>query len=134
MGTWKSDQRRTLRTSGAYCRLPSGARKRRFAAIFGKLILRYTPKFCYQTLDGETNKERYDVVAEDDESLVLRYHSDQFIKTLDPVIRGELGPFFTPKLHHLHFDCIQGQEFYWIGLGGLCEWFKKQGPTKRARQ
>lgn len=86
LGTWQSDRQRTLRTSNTNRQLPAGARKRRYVAIFGELVLRFTPKFCYQTFDDKTHKERYDVVAEDDDSIALRCYSDQFVKALGPLV------------------------------------------------
>ena len=104
-------------------------------------MLRFTPKFCYQTSDDKTHKDRYDVVAEDDDSITLRCCSDQFVKTLDPLVLEGLEyalfdpeSLFAPKLLRFHFERFRGQDFFWIDYGGLCEWFKKQRPTSRWRR
>ena len=75
IGTWRSAKRRTLQSCHRYhCLL--GAKKRRFGGLFGKLELRYTPKYVHHRLRGFEYRGRYDVVAEDAESIVIRIHSD----------------------------------------------------------
>lgn len=133
IGVWVSHKRRTLRTYKAYDGFPP-TKKRRVSALFGKLELRYTREFCYVTLNGETTRDRYDVVAEDIDSIVLRTYSDEFRKKVDPVLLDLMEDFFAPKLQHLHFESERGHDYYWIGVRVLVEWFKKKHPTKRVSE
>lgn len=125
MGSWKSDKRRTLEYCHKYHVLPR-ARKRRFGALFGKLELRYTRNYVYHNLRGFRYKARYDVVSEDSEGIVIRIHRDELRKKFDPVIAADLEVFFTPKLELIRFRRRRGRQYYWIGLGTFCEWFRKQ--------
>jgi hypothetical protein len=133
LGTWKSDKRKTLKTYKPYDSFPL-SKRRRVAAIFGKLELRFTPKFCFVTIGGETTRDRYDVIGEDADSIVLRTYSDEFKKRVDPVILEGLEDFFAPRLQHLHFETERGQDYYWIGIRVLVEWFKKKHPTSRVSE
>jgi hypothetical protein len=130
-GTWRSDKRKTLNTYKAYDSFPP-AKKRRVAAIFGKLEVRYTRKYCYVTLNGETTRDRYDVIAEDADSIVIRSYSDEFRKKVDPILLDLMEDFFAPTLQHLHFESERGHDYYWIGIRVLVEWFKKRHPAKRS--
>ena len=131
LGTWRSDQRRTLKTCHHYHGLV-GAKKRKFAALFGKLELRYTRRFVYHTLRDFKYRERYDVVAEDETSIVIRVHSDGIKKKLDKVLLADLEEFPQSKLHQIHFVLRRGHQFYWIGQGRFCEWFRKLEGMSRA--
>lgn len=133
LGTWKSVKQRTLRTYGPYQNF-SGAKQRRIGAIFGKLELRYTRTFCFVTLNGITTRERYDVVAEDADSIVVRTYSDQMKKLVDPIILRGIEELFAPRLQHLHLESIRGRDYYWVGIRVLVEWFVRQRPTKRSTE
>ena len=124
IGTWKSDKKRTLETYKAYSHFPL-AKKRQFGSIFGKLELKDTAKFCYVTLDGQTTRDRYDVIAEDEDSIVLRTYSDEFKKKVNPEILEDIEELFNPKLQHLHFETYRNKTYYWIGIRVLIEWFQK---------
>ena len=124
LGTWRSDKKRTLATWRAFADF-SPPKKRKVGALFGKVELRYTAKFCFVTLNGETTRNRYDLVAEDTDSVVIRMHNDGYLRSMDPVMREEMEPFMQSSLWHLHVECIRGQQFYWIGLRVMCEWFRK---------
>lgn len=124
LGTWRSDKKRTLSTWRAYAEF-SLSKKRKVGAIFGKVEVRYTPSFYFMKLNGHVVRDRYDVVAEDRDSIVLRLHSDAFKKTVDPFIRDLMEECLEPKLWHLQFDEQRRQDFYWIGLRVMCEWFRK---------
>lgn len=122
LGTWRSDRAQTLRLLHPYHELPT-AKKRKVASIFGKLTLRYTPRYIYATLDGTTTRERYSVVAEDRWSIVLKVHHDQERKRLE----GILGPAwdFSPTLAHVTIDMIGRTPCYWVKAGRIQECFRK---------
>lgn len=125
LGTWRSDRRRTLQNCHRYHRL-QGEKKRRFAALFGQLELRYTSRYVHHQLRDFKYRERYDVVTEDAESIVIRVHTEGIKKQIDNVLLESMEDFFTPKLHQIHFSRHRGRQYYWIGLGAFCEWFQKQ--------
>ncbi len=124
IGTWKSDKRLTLQFCHRYhCLI--GARKRRFGALFGKLEIRYTQKFVYSKLGDLEHRDPYDVVAEDSESIVIR----KFPVGLKAEIQKVAGPifdeFFEPGLQRICFRTRRSREYYWVGCGQYCEWFRK---------
>lgn len=124
IGTWRSDRRLTLQNCHRYHQL-TGARKREFGSLFGRLLLRYSSGRLYVSLGPQNWTARYDVVAEDAESLVLRIHSDDLWKRADPLVAGILKQLAEPRLQHLHFHTRDGHPYYWIGCGAFCEWFKR---------
>ena len=74
------------------------------------------------------------MVAEDEDSLVIRETKQNYLGGLDPVTREIFEPvleqFHNSQLRHLHFETIRGQDYYWLdlstGLGTLfAEWFKR---------
>jgi hypothetical protein len=109
LGTWKSDRRRTFRFFKPK-RGCSPQSLRKFKAIFGKLVIRYTRRKYYTELDGYRDSGAYEIVAADSESVVIRFWS-----------RGVFSE--GARLQHIHFE----GDFYWIavGGGGLCEFFRK---------
>jgi len=127
IGTWKSHKRKTLATYKAYDSLPR-ARKRAFGVIFGRLELRYTQKFYYLTLNGQTTRDHYDVIGEDADSIVLMTYSDELRKKVDPIVLEVCDDLFEPRIQHLHFETERQQDYYWIGVRVLVEWFKKKHP------
>ncbi len=126
LGTWVSDKRRTLNTYKAYHDYSLG-KKRKVGSIFGKVQVRYTTKYCYVTLNGDTVRDPYDVIAEDGASIVIRTYNHQLKKLADPLLLDLMEDFFEPTIHHLHLESENGQDYYWIGIRVLVEWFKKVG-------
>jgi hypothetical protein len=126
LGVWRSDKRKTLQTLHRYHCLPE-AKKRKLGALFGKLQLRYTGKYLYCKLGDFEYKERYDVVAEDEESIVVRIYSDGIKNRIDDYSVKCVPELFTPRLQQIHFRRHRGRRYYWIGLGKYCEWFQRQG-------
>ena len=126
IGTWKSDRRLTLSNLHRY-HLLTGARKRRLGSSFGRLVLRYTRRRLYIDL-GETKwTAKYDILAEDSSSIVLRIHSEDLWKRADPLVADILKEMMAaPRLEHIQFRTRRGGEYYWIGCGFYCEWFKRQ--------
>src|SRR5258708_36850462 len=114
IGTWKSDKRRTLQTWHHY-HCMRGAKKRFLGGLFGILEVRYTREFVHHRLEDSEYRERYEVVAEDVESMVIRVHSDELKKHTDPILTEGLEDFFKPKLQQINFSCRQSDQYYWIG-------------------
>ena len=132
IGLWQSDRRRTLEDWHPYYAL-TGARKRRLEALFGHLKLRYTRTFVYHSLPGFRHRARYEVVAEDVDRIVIRVHSEELKRRLQRVVVG--GPVVEqccePKLELITFTRHRGREYYWVGEGMYCEWFKRVGARPR---
>ena len=105
LGTWQSDRWRTGREIAARGDI-TAARKARLRRLFGRLVVRYTKTRCYATLDGETNVRRYIVIAKDRSSAVV---------ILSDSVTGE------PTISHIHFQ----EQYYWISLGPIREYFRK---------
>ena len=126
IGTWKSDRGLTLANCHRY-HLLTGAKKRKFGSIFGSLVLRYTRRRLYIAL-GETKwSAEYDVLAEDSESIVLRIHSEDHWKRANAIVADILKEMAAePRFQHIQFRTRNGHEYYWIGCGVFCEWFKRQ--------
>jgi hypothetical protein len=136
IGTWKSDKRRTLETCHRYHEL-AGAKRRRFGSLFGKLVLRFTASRLLFSLRGTEWAARYEVVAQDSDSLVLRVHSDNLWKKAVPFTADILKKLARPRLQHIHFSHRNGRQYYWIGCGIYCEWFRRQDikpPRSRQRR
>lgn len=112
LGSWQSDHLRTFRHWK-----PSGrstpAQIRKLKSLFGKLVVRWTPKRCYTSFDDFVKGEPYEVVAADEDSLVLRMPRSEFLGG------GQ-------ELLHIHFD-LSGDR-YWMAVNwsqGFVEWFKR---------
>ena len=106
LGSWQSDRERTFE------RLKPGPKSTpqsfaKFKALFGKVVVRWTPNYCHYKLDGDRWKTPYRVVARDDESVVIEAH--------DELTGGDC-------LHHIRFEDDAYQLFTrW----GMIEWFKR---------
>jgi len=130
IGTWKSDERLTLQGCHKY-HLLSGQRKRRFRSLFGKLELCFTRARLRYSCNGVEWTAIYEVVAADPESIVLRIHSDDLWKKASPITADILKKLAQPRLEHLHFCRFRGRQYYWVGCGTFCEWFKRiEGRSK----
>lgn len=134
IGTWRSDRRRTLATFHRHHTL-EGAKKRRFGSLFGKLVLRYTPTRLHFSLRGTDWTAKYHVVGADSESVVLRIHSDDLWRKAVPFTVDIVKQLSAPRLQHIHFRRLHGEQYYWIGCGAFCEWFRRQDiQPSRSRQ
>lgn len=94
LGTWKSDARRTLERWV----FPSGlsaAKRQRFARLFGKLTVRYTPSRIFSNFKGHRTVDHYRVLGRDRGSVAILSWED------DPS-HGEIS--------HIHFD----RHHYWV--------------------
>lgn len=112
IGTWKSDRRKTFQH---WKPLPTATESnhRKFKAMFGHLVLRWTRARCYNSFDDFKTGDRYEVIASDDDSLVIRMAKAKW-----------MGEGF--ELHHIHFDATGIH--YWMPLSivnGFVEWFRR---------
>ncbi len=105
LGTWRSDARKTDREIAARRDIPA-SRRVRLRQLFGKLVLRYTKSRCYATLGGETEVNRYSVVAKDQSSVAVVY-----VDSIDG----------TETVSHIHFE----GRYCWICLGSIREYFRR---------
>jgi len=97
-GTWRSDRKRTAREIRARKDFqPKKAAK--LLNLFGKLEHSYTKTRCHSRLNGEVISAKYEVVATDEESVVI-VSADR--------ISGD-------SISHLHFE---GSDLYWVTVGG----------------
>ncbi len=124
LGRWCSDKRKTLAMSLKYCLEPK--KRRKLGRLFGELELVYTRSHVYFRLGEFKYRERYDVVAEDEESLVIRGHSKGLTRLMVKQCGEEWRKLFHPKLRQLTFRRIRGSDYYLAGCGRYFEWFKKQ--------
>lgn len=107
LGTWRSDRRRTMK-DWVWPRYTRAERRKRFAAIFGHLMLRYTRQRIHSDLKGSKDSQPYRVLTGDTDSVTIQHGSAQ------------LG---DRVIQHIHFD---GDQYYWIALGDRNrEWFKR---------
>lgn len=105
-GSWRSDRRRSLRF---WKPKPGCSRRaeRAFRGLFGKLVIRWADRWVRTELDGFTTEMRYELLAADADSVVVR--------TLG-------SDLWSGGLQHIHFV----GDRYWVGVGGtLCEWFRR---------
>src|SRR5439155_9865528 len=94
LGTWRSDARRTLK-GWVFPPRMSAARRERFARIFGKLVIRYTPTRIISEFRGEQTVERYRVLGRDPGSVaIFAWENDR-----------RLG-----QITHIHFN----KKHYWV--------------------
>ena len=126
LGVWRSDKRKTLQTLHRYHCLSDGKKKRTIGGLFGKLQVRYTGKYVYGKLRDYKYRERYDVVAENENSIVVRVYRDSFKKRMGKGWVKSVPELFEPDLYHFNFEQQRGRQYYWIGQGKFCEWFQKQ--------
>lgn len=113
LGTWKSDRLRTFRHWKPAAR-STPAQFRKFKGLFGHLLVRWTSKRVYTTLGDFTDRQPYEVVAEDFDSIVVRVPRSEFMGGGD-------------ELLHIHFD-PDGKR-YWMAVNwsqGFVEWFRRE--------
>ena len=106
IGSWKSDRRRTFEHFKPNATAsPKSIRK--LKSMFGKLIVRYTRRRCHSEYDGTPlDPFHYEVVAADDESVVVRFWDTIFDREM---------------LQQIHFE----GDYYWIAKWGRVEWFRR---------
>ncbi len=70
IGIWRSDARKTAIEIAARADL-CWAKKKKLRCFFGKLELRYIPRFCYSRFEDHASVKPYTVVAKDKWSVAL---------------------------------------------------------------
>lgn len=111
LGTWRSDRRRTLKDWVWPPRTSAKARKR-WAAVFGHLVLRYTRTRIHADFKGSKDSQKYEILGYDAGSVV--------IMTRDSLLKED-------RIYHIHFE---GEQHYWITLFGQHrEWFRRVKPA-----
>ena len=105
LGTWKSDRKKTFAEYVPRRRV-SAVWLRKFKSIFGKLVIRYTPRKFICDYDGNQETVSYQVLGKDSDSVVIRFYSDLWNEW---------------RVDQLHFD----GHHYWVWTYGLREFFKK---------
>lgn len=100
LGSWRSDRRRTM-AEWIWPRSMKPDRRKWFAGLFGHLKLRYTPRYLYSDLKGFCERDLYEVVAMDSDSVAILCSPGRIL--------------------HIHFE----DDHYWISLGRNREWFKR---------
>ncbi|WLD12547.1 hypothetical protein [Planctellipticum variicoloris] len=115
-GTWQSDADRTiaaLREEQSIDEL----REAKLRTLFGKLRVTYAAKSCTTEFDGTTDTRRYEVVAKDPSSVVIR--------DVDPAPSPlEALGLNLSKFAVLHFE---GPDTYWLDSesGQYREFFRR---------
>lgn len=107
LGAWRSDRRRTMK-DWSWPKSMRAERRKRFAALFSHLTVRYTRQRIHTDLKGYRNSQPYEVVASDSDSVAILCES--------ALLGGR-------RIQHIHFD---GDDYYWIEiLERQREWFKR---------
>jgi hypothetical protein len=126
LGTWKSDDKRTLK-EWTWKRSLSARKRKKFKSIFGKLEVTYTRTKISSRLgprDWESWR-RYSVLAADETSVAILEFGNLRIKNsgnYDPLCMDLVKELCSkPAIHHIHFE----GEHYWISLGKNREFFRK---------
>ena len=113
IGRWRSDRRRTTEDVNARRDL-SATQRRKLAAVFGELTLRYTARLVHAEYRGDRHSHPYRVLAKDSHSVVI---------TSPPEFPGE------DEFQHIHFE----SSHYWVCLGAVREFFRKVKDPPPAR-
>lgn len=105
LGTWKSDRTKTF-AEFVPRRRCSRVWLRKFKSLFGKLVIRYTPRKMHEDYDGNKGSGDYQVLGKDSESVVIRFYSTLWKQW---------------QIQQLHFD----GDHYWVWVYGMREFFRK---------
>ncbi len=118
IGTWKSDRKRTLAGFAPYHKLKDLAKRRRVSGIFGELEVKYTRRYIHSQFKDSAYKERYEVVDESEDTLVIKV--------------DEKYPELFDTLNGLSFYVIQFDETryhkymsVYVSRWHYVEWFRK---------
>lgn len=117
LGTWKSDRKRTFQ-GHPWPKSTTAEQNRRFRALFGKLVVRWTPTRCLSEMDDFRGSCRYTVLGSDEQSVA---------------VYRECTPAFpsNENICHIHFD---GDEYYYVHIAGtrLIEYFRRVHEPQKA--
>ena len=107
IGTWRSDRRRTFEQWKPRPGVKP-QRVRRFKSIFGKLVIRWGRTKCYTEQEGHRDSQPYEIVATDENSVIVRSE--------DAAFGGEM-------LLQIYFV---GKDHYYVSTRwGMIEWFRR---------
>jgi hypothetical protein len=104
IGTWRSERKKTAGEIDARADIPR-SKKSKLKNLIGKVELRYTRNRCHAKLGDDIRPMRFSIVARDESSVA--------IVTVDPILGREIV--------HIHFE----DEYYWVCLGNIREYFKR---------
>ena len=104
LGTWQSDRRRTFRDYVLPKKM-TAAQRRRYKALFGKLIVRWTARFCFTQLDDSKWKDPYELIGRDSVSVVVRAYNEVFEET-------RLTQVFFENNHYWFWTPWGSREFF----------------------
>jgi hypothetical protein len=99
-------------------------KKKRFRAIFGKLVVKYTRGKIISQKESFKFIQRYSVLCTDETSVAIVVHGGVMIKNIKSefLTRELLNDLFSkPKIVHLHFTGTH----YWISFGKNREFFRR---------
>lgn len=126
----------TLKTYPGYASMTT-SRRRKLAALFGVLEIKYTPKYVHTVMGESKERSPYKVLGEDANSIVVQFGPKKFKKELEEAsfkVFAEIlddQTLIGPKIHHIHFQRLKKHDLYWISgslpLTGLVftEWFRR---------
>ena len=111
--------------------------RKKVAKLFGSLKVKYTPKYVHSTLGDWGNRERYEVLGQDGNSVVIKSVPNEMKTGIDKAnaefaseLLGDDSPYVS-RIYHIHFREIRKREYYWIssnlpfGRPVFVEWFKR---------
>lgn len=107
LGRWKSDRRRTFRDVALKRGSPEA--RRRFMALFGKLIVTWRPTTVIDELNGQIWKGEYEIIAKDELGVVVRTYDD----------------IFTGGDRHWRIEFEEGGYYRVMGGASVIEYFRK---------
>ncbi len=112
LGTWQSDRHRTIQGL-KWRRNSTAAGRKKFAALFGRLVVRYTRTKIRSGFEDEApDSQPYEVLTSDSDSVAILSYVDW---------RKEM------RIQYIRFD---GNDYYWtIDPIGTKEWFRRISPA-----
>ena len=105
LGLWRSDKAQTL-SEWVFASGTSPEASTKVQALFGKLVLRYTPARVFTEFEGDKTVCPYRVVAVDEQSVAI--------------VRRSEG---KDEIQHIHFS---GENSYWVSCGRNREFFTRE--------
>jgi hypothetical protein len=126
LGTWKSDRARTLK-EWIWVKHPSAAKRKKLAALFGRLEIRFLPGRMISKLPhcGWETSRPYVVLGTDETSVAVFEFGDLQIKNArkyDSLCLAWVKELWSERrIRHINFE----GEHYWISLGRNREFFRK---------
>lgn len=104
LGAWRSDKTQTL-SEWRFAPGTSPEAGAKVEALFGKLVIRYTPARVFMEFEGDKTVCPYRVVATDEQSVAI--------------VRRTEG---KDEIQHIHFS---DENSYWVSCGRYREFFNR---------